>query len=421
MRTTSRTFLAIALVVLSAVVFTTAGFVLGANPSSRGALNRLLPSYITSAIPGNERSFPLQSEILDKLERRFYREVDPGALEESAVRGLLSGLEDPYTDYFDPEEYARFKERTEGTYSGVGMVVEARGTFVTVVTTFKDTPAEQGGLRTGDVVIEVDGESVEGLSLEQVVAKIKGPEGTEVMLGIYRPPAGAWGEAERGAVSELPPGGEVLELTFVRREIDVPVVEKELLEVDGVVVSHLVLFTFTENSSRKLRAAVHEAVEVDRAKAIVLDLRDNGGGLVDEAVGVASIFIPSGVIVSTEGLHSPRQVLEATGDAFADIPLYVLVNQFSASASEIVAGALKDYGRGLLIGETTFGKGLVQTIEALGAGGALKVTTAVYLTPNGTDINGLGVTPDIVAVDDLETEPDEALEKALELIGERGV
>ena len=185
-----------------------------------------------------------------------------------------------------------------------------------------------------------------------------------------------------------------------------PVTESEILDAGGKKVALISFFTFSEGSAEALRAEVQKAVETTRSDAIILDLRSNGGGLLDEAVDVASIFIPEGVIVSTEGLHSPEEVYTPSGDAYAQVPLYVLTDAYTASASEIVSGALQDYERATLVGETTFGKGLVQSIEPLSNGGALKVTTAVYLTPKGRDINETGIDPDVVAPDDPDTTDD---------------
>lgn len=223
-------------------------------------------------------------------------------------------------------------------------------------------------------------------------------------------------KANTADVSHLPTGGETVEYSLTRKTIAIPVTEREDLTVDGKTVALISLFTFSDGSAGTLRAEVQRAVERDKVDAIILDLRSNGGGLLDEAVDVASIFISSGRIVSTEGLHSPEQVYSASGKAFVATPLYVLTDPYTASASEIVSGALQDYGRAVLVGETTFGKGLVQSIISLSNGGALKVTTAVYLTPKGRDINATGIEPDVIAPDDLTTEPDECVEAALGLI-----
>jgi carboxyl-terminal processing protease len=269
------------------------------------------------------------------------------------------------------------------------------------------------------------------------VSDIKGPEGTRVALEIYRPAPTTTtsttvpGQTDAGSgdttettesvtvdLAGLPPGGTITEYTLTRRSIVIPTTDVEMLDAGGKKVAHIILYTFNNvNASQELRADVETAIEQEGVDAIVLDLRGNGGGLLNAAVEVASIFVENGVIVSTEGLHSPEEELSASGDAVRDLPLYVLIDEFTASASEIVAGALQDYGRATLLGETTFGKGLVQSVVELSNEGALKVTTAVYLTPKGRDINEKGISPDVVAPDDPATqETDETMEKTLDLI-----
>ena len=406
----------VAVLVFGGVFLLGAGF--GASSGFRDALRSILPSSVASSLLGPRDLYPLQREVLERVEQSFYKDFDPASLEDSAVRGMIAGLNDPYTDYFNASEYASFNEHTEGKYSGVGMVVEMNGKFVQVVTAFKGSPAEQGGVKPGDIVLGVDDAPTDGLSLEQVVAKIKGLDGTTVSLQIYHLPAGSTAGAggSNQELTDLPAGGESAKVTLERRAIDVPVVETEIKTTGDKKAAHITLSTFSDGSAKKLRDAVTTAIEQDKVDAIILDLRNNGGGLLLEAVDVASIFIPSGVVVTTEGLHSPKQVFEVTGGAIPDVPVYVLVNSFSASASEIVAAALKDHQRATLVGETTFGKGLVQSVLGLSNGGALKVTTAVYLTPNGTDINKKGVVPDVEVKTDTTTVGDPVLDRALELV-----
>ena len=436
MRNSTKLTLLVVACVVAAVLLVGAGLLLGMNPQVRDVLRDLVPKGFSSW-SSSGGGYELQQEVLYKLQNTYYQEIDPDALENDAIDGMLAGLEDPYTIYLDPEAYAMFLEDATGSYSGVGMVVEMKDGLVTIVSTFKDTPADRAGIRSGDIVLSVDGASTDGRTLDEVVAGIKGEEGTTVVLEMYRPASsttttvagGSGADSEDGeAVDEagqassvadnsaLPPGGETTEYTLTRMTISIPVTESTMLEAGGKEVAHITLFTFSEGSADELRSEVRTAVEVDGADAIILDLRSNGGGLLDEAVDVASIFIPEGAIVSTEGVHSPEQVYDASGDAFTQVPLYVLTNEYTASASEIVSGALQDYGRATLVGETTFGKGLVQSIVELSNGGALKVTSAVYLTPEGRDINETGITPDVQAPDDPETEADEGVEAVLDLI-----
>lgn len=409
---------------VAALILVSAGFLLGAAWDVGGSVGAIFSDH------GGSAGYELQQEVLDKLESSYYRDFDAEALKVDAIDGMVAGLDDPYTVYMDPEEYASFNEQTKGSYSGVGMTVEMKNRLVTIVSTFKGSPAQLAGVRSGDLILKVDGVTTDGLKLDEVVAKIKGAEGTSVVLELYRPPAttttstpsdaGGEGRSTEGVTansSQLPPGGATKDYTLVRKAIAVPVTERETLEVEGRTAALIHFFTFSDNSAEELRGQVKKAIETDGVDAIILDLRSNGGGLLDEAVSAASVFIPGGVIVTTEGLHSPEEVYSAEGGAYSDIPLYVLTDPYTASASEILAGALQDHDRALVIGETTFGKGLVQILSPLSNGGAVKLTSAVYLTPDGRDINQTGIAPDVTASDDLTTtDVDECVEAALDSI-----
>jgi carboxyl-terminal processing protease len=437
MRNTTKVPLVVLAGLVAAVILIFGGLLIGLQPSVQDKMHGVLPA--------DWSGYQVQQEVLDKLEENYYKELDEDVLSTKAVDGMLAALDDPYTVYFDPEEYAGFLEQTSGSYSGVGMVVEMSNHLVTIVSTFKDSPADLAGIKSGDIILAVDAVSTDGLNLDEVVGKIKGAEGTQVTLKLYRPPfagtttttasasGGSTGTTETTVAptttttesldsaadsSQLPLGGETTEYPLVRQSIEIPVTETEILTVGDKRVAHIGFFDFYDGSAEALREEVRKAVETDQVDAIILDIRSNGGGFLGEAIAVASIFVPDGVIVSTEGLHSPRQVFAATGGAYTDVPLYVLTDPYTASASEIVAGALQDYKRATLVGETTFSKGLVQSILPLNNGGALKVTSAVYLTPLGRDINETGIAPDVTAPDDPTTEDvDEAVEAALGLIG----
>jgi carboxyl-terminal processing protease len=414
-----RTIMLALVAVALGVAILGAGLVIGSHAGFSNSLRAALPASLGNVVLGREVVFPLQEEVLDKLDSTYFEEVRPQQLQDDAIRGLLKGLDDPYTHYLDPKEYTQFQEHSSGLYSGVGMSVESRGDFVTVVSTFKGSPAAGAGLVPGDVIVAVDGTDTTGLTLNQVVSQIKGKEGTSVKIKVYHMPTGSGGPvAGEAGTFQLPEGGTVEEVTLVRKSINVPVVETEILQAGGKRLAHISFVTFSEDSSVKLKQAVEKALRDDKVDAIALDLRKNGGGLLNEAIRVAGIFIPTGTIVSTKGLHSPEQVFKAEGGAIdGSVPVYVLVDEFSASASEIVSGALKDTKRGTLVGETTFGKGLVQTVEPLSNGGALVATTAVYLTPAGTDINKKGIKPDVVAPDKADTpNVDETMQKVLELV-----
>ena len=395
-------------------------------------------SLTGGAIENLPADIDLQKEILKKLGETYYKEVDPEALAVGAIDGMLASLGDPYTVYYDAEEYADLIQETSGSYGGVGMVLQMDGRLPTVVGVFDDTPASEALIEAGDIIVSVDGVSTSGRTLDDVVSDIKGAEGTKVELEMYRPATATTttttvSEAEGGTsgedsttvtteaakvdLTELPAGGSSKQYTLTRRSIVIPTTETETLDAGNKKVAYIILYTFNnENAAQQLRREVDAAL-AGNADAVILDLRGNGGGLLDEAIKVASIFIENGVIVSTKGLHYPEVTQNAVGDAVADVPLYVLTDKFSASASEIVAGALQDYGRATLVGDTTYGKGLVQQIESLSNGGAIKVTIEVYLTPKGRDINAKGITPDVVAPDDPATDDvDETLQKTLDLI-----
>ena len=379
-------------------------------------------------------SYALQDTVLKHLENAYYQKVDSAALEEDAITGMVAGLNDPYTVYLDPSGYANLNGELSGSYTGLGMAEEVQNGFITTSQVFNGSPAADAGIQPGDIIVSVDGAPVAGMTLDQVVAKLLGKSGTAVKLGMYRPPASfaatsttttsttVAGQAPtpppvaKGS-ADLPAGGTTGDYSLVRRQITEPQVTTTELTANGKKVALVKLYVFSTGAAKAVRAAVKQAVETDKVAAVILDLRGNGGGLLNEGVGVASIFIPAGVIVTTRGLHSPEQSLQATGGAYPDVPLYLLVDAGTASASEIVAGALQDYKRATLIGVTTFGKGLVQSIEPLSNGGAVKVTTAEYFTPKGRNINKKGIVPDVVVPASADPSVAAPLQEALTRIG----
>jgi carboxyl-terminal processing protease len=444
MSSSLRTALLAALSVVVAVALIFVGTLLGAAvPELDSAAQKVLGKYTATQTvddgSGGQIDSALQDEILHKLEATYYQAVDPDTLALSAIDGMLGSLNDPYTVYYTPKEYSDLIEETSGSYSGVGMVLMMNGLLPTVVSVFDGSPAAAADIQSGDIILSVEGVSTSGRTLDEVVADIKGTEGTTVQLEMYHPAtpvtttstteSQAKGATESTVTTEspetlaidlsgLPQGGTTKQYTLTRRPIVIPTTKTEIKDDAGKKVVYIILYTFNnQNTSQELRSVVESAITKDKVDAIILDLRGNTGGLLNEAVKVASIFIKSGTIVSTQGLHFPEKAETATGNAVSNIPLYVLTDKYSASASEIVAGALQDYGRATLVGETTFGKGLVQQIEPLSNGGAVKVTIEVYLTPKGRDINKMGIVPDVVAPDDPATEDvDETLEKTLDLI-----
>lgn len=318
-------------------------------------------------------------ELYQELRTDAVDPPSPDVLVEGAKRGMLEALEDPYARYYDEQQYAAFNEELDGVYSGVGMELEETADGLFVVTVFPGTPAEGAGLRPGDRIVGVDGEDVRDESIELVVRQIRGEEGTEVVIDIERD-----GAEERYEI--------------VRASIAIPRIEAELLD-DGI--GYVRLYQFTNGAGDDVRAEVAALVERG-ADGIVLDLRGNPGGLLREAVQVASVFLRDEVVVRVVERGAEEEVLRSGDEAYADTPLVVLVNEGTASASEIVAGAIQDTERGEIIGEATFGKGTVQTITSLPDGTGAKFTTAEYLTPAGTSIEGVGVQPDEVVAGEEE-------------------
>lgn len=313
-------------------------------------------------------------ELYERIRNEAVDAPSDEVLIEGAIDGMLDTLDDPYALYYDPAEFADFNRGLDGSFFGVGLLLEEGPEGATIVRALPDTPAEAAGIETGEIIVSVDGEDVAELPLETIVDMVTGPEGTQVVLGLR---GGSQGERE-------------VELT--RAEIEVPTVESELLE-DGAGLVRLL--TFSQNSAEQVAAAIEDLLS-EGAEGIILDLRGNPGGLLSEAVDVAGVFVSDELIVSVREAAGENRRLRSDGEALTDLPLVVLVDNGSASASEIVAGAMQDLDRAEVVGETTFGKGTVQTVRPLSEGG-VKFTTAEYLTPSGDSIEGVGVEPDIPA------------------------
>ena len=386
--------------VLTVLVVFVAGVSVGGHPEDTG-LTRL--SDPLRGIVLGDSGEDLPSQVLDALRRDYYEPIDAEKLQRASADAVVEALGDPYTDYLDPDELAALRERNDGAYFGVGLQVAQRGTAVVVTGIFPGGPASRTGVRVGDRITSVDGEDVAGDSLQEVVGAIRGPEGTPVSVGVTT--------------------GDGPERVFdlERARIRVPAVTSRIETVAGEEVGYMKLSQFTRGATDALRDAV-EDLRGKGATALVLDLRGDPGGLVTEAVGVSGVFLPDDTeVVVKEGLNSPRREFRTDGDPVAgDLPLVVLVDRGSASASEIVSGALRDADRATLVGERTFGKALVQSTIPLRDGGALKLTTARYLTPSGFDLALRGLPPDVKVVDDPATPRDEALRRGLALAAAEG-
>ena len=345
----------------------------------------------------------LSSEALNVIEDSYFEDVVPEELENASVQGMVTELKRRYKDrfshYFGPNAYGRFKELTEGQFSGVGMSVTGVKRGLRVARTFDESPAKRAGIREGDIVTEVEDKSIAGEDADLATAEIKGKAGTEVTITVLRPATAK----ER-------------EVTMTREQLSVPVVEGKLLDAGGVPVAHVELLSFSRGAHGQLKEEI-ERLDQAGAEGLVLDLRGNGGGLLEEAVLTSSLFVEDGVIVSTEGRTSPEQTFEAVGDALPERPIVVLINGDTASASEILTAALSDASLATVVGEKSFGKGTFQEVIELENGGALDLTVGEYLTRDGDSINKVGIPPDVTARDRPATKPDEGLQRALKALG----
>ena len=339
---------------------------------------------------------PLASQVLTQLPRRYYRPVDTAALRRASVDDMLKRLNDPYTAYLDPSDLSHLQDVEAGRYSGVGIEWHPQGGRAFIVRSFPGSPAARAGVGAGDRVVRVDGHAVKAADGFAAMQRVRGPDGTKVRLDVARGPQ------------------PVRSVELVRSTIREQVVQERLIRRRGRPIGYVRLEQFTQGSAKATRAAVRDLTERG-ARGVVLDLRGDPGGLVAEAIGVASVFLPKGaVIATTSGAHEKPATLKARGGAIADgLPLFVLVDRGSASASEIVAGALRDDGRATLVGTRTFGKAVIQSTVPLRGGGALKLTVASYRTPKGEDLAARGLRPAVAASDDPATRRDEALEVAL--------
>ncbi|MSO42119.1 MAG: S41 family peptidase [Solirubrobacterales bacterium] len=343
----------------------------------------------------------LSSNAIDVIEDNYWKPVGNDELNDASVDGMVRELrrrhKDPFSHYFDAKAFGRFQEVTEGSFSGVGLSVTQNKRGLGVAMVFKGSPAQEAGIRAGNVVVAVDGKSIAGEDADLAAAQIKGEPGTEVTLTVVRPS-----------------GGGKRELTLEREQLQVPVVDGRLLKDDGHKVGYVQLVGFPTGAHAELRSEV-ERLEKRGAEGIVLDLRGNPGGLLTEAVLTSSVFIQDGPIVTTKGRTQGETTYEAEGDSLARKPMTVLINGDTASSAEILASALAEAGVAKTVGEDSFGKGVYQQVIPLDGGGALDLTVGEYLTRDGTSLAGKGIKPD-VPVKDRPGSPDESLQRALQVL-----
>jgi len=336
------------------------------------------PNAANAAGSSTYRQLSIFGDVFERVRGQYVTEPDTEKLIESAINGMLTSL-DPHSSYLNAKDFSDMRVQTRGEFGGLGIEVTMENELVKVVAPIDDTPAAQAGILAGDLISKIDGDEVRGLNLQDAVEKMRGPVKTPIVLTIIR--AGA----------EKP-----LDITIIRDVIKVRSVKHRM---EGEDIGYLRVTSFTEQTFDNLDLAIKKLREQagDKIKGYVLDLRLNPGGLLDQAVSVSDAFLDRGEIVSTRGRNNDetRRYAARPGDLTAGKPVIVLINGGSASASEIVAGALQDHRRAAVLGTRSFGKGSVQTIIPLGANGALRLTTALYFTPAGTSIQAKGISPDI--------------------------
>lgn len=314
--------------------------------------------------------------IKTRIDQLYLNDVEEEDLNEGIYKGLLEGLDDPYSVYYTEEDFVALMETSEGTYCGIGATLSQNSEtgVISIVKAFDGSPAKEAGLTGGDIIYKVDGEEVTGLDLETVVTKVKGEEGTKVHLTIVR-------ESEY----------DYLELDVERRKIEVPTIAYEMKEGN---IGYIAIAEFDDVTVQQFKDAL-DTLEEQGMQSLIVDLRDNPGGNLSAVVEMLQYMVPKGMIVYTEDKYGSREEYKSEGNHVFTKPLALLINGNSASAAEIFAGAVKDYEMGTLVGTTTFGKGIVQRVVSLEDGTAIKLTVSKYYTPKGNNIHGTGIDPDV--------------------------
>lgn len=357
------------------------GFLVGLGVCAIALLILLKTGNVVSLVGSSDSTKELfqimrKANYLEQyIEAYYLNETDERDMGEGIYKGLLESLDDPYSVYYTEEEYADLMEKTTGTYCGIGAVVsqDIKTGIITIVEPYEGSPAAEAGLLPGDTIYKVEGEEVTGEDLSQVVSNMKGEEGTDVHISILRG------------------GSEIIEVTITRRQIEIDTIDYEMLDNS---IGYIEVSSFDGVTDEQFREALID-LESQGQKGLIIDLRGNGGGRLDTVVDMLDRMLPEGVIVSTKTKDGTGETFNSTEDEQFNKPLVVLIDGNSASASEVFAGAIQDYGIGKLVGTTSFGKGIVQTIFTLEDGSAVKLTTSEYFTPKGRNIHGDGLTPDV--------------------------
>ncbi|MBU0664567.1 MAG: S41 family peptidase [Proteobacteria bacterium] len=341
-----------------------------------------LPLQIHAEISEGERQSTYQqletfANVLSILQENYVDEIDARKVMEGAISGMLLSL-DPHSSYLKPEDFKELQEETEGSFSGIGIEVSIEEGILTVVSPIEETPADRAGLKAKDLIIKIDGEPTQSMSPMDAIKKLRGPEGTKVILAIHRE---GWEELK--------------DFTLTRATIPLHSVKDNFLEPG---LAYIRITNFQSQTTKEVKEALQKLQKEHPINGLILDLRNNPGGLLDQAVSVTDIFLDEGLVVYTKGrVREQNMTFQAHSNGGKNLfPLVVLVNEGSASASEIVTGAIQDHKRGIIVGVKTFGKGSVQTILPLPEGAGLRMTTARYYTPNGRSIQATGITPDVV-------------------------
>ncbi len=330
------------------------------------------------------------------LNKKYLYELDETKMIESAIKGYINAVGDEYTEYFTPEEMENFTTYTSGNYIGIGVYIEADITnnIIRVISTIKNGSAEKAGIQANDIISKVNGISYNANELSKMTAEIKGEEGTTVELAIIR-------------------DGKELNYNLVRTNVQLYPIEGRVLEEN---IGYIELASFDEGCADQFRS-VYEELKKKNIKGLVIDLRDNGGGIVDEALQIADYILDKdSTMLITVDKNNTEEIENSDNNPIIDVPIVVLVDNGTASASEILAGDLQDYKKSIIVGQKTFGKGVIQELYTLNDGSGLKITVKEYYTPNRNKINKVGITPDYEILNNEETDNDEQLAKAIELL-----